>query len=1096
MPEWLNDVTLYHNRGNSTFAGESSEYGDFFGLDDLFTEHYQVVDGMVDIYQDWITEMGIDGYRVDTVKHVNMEFWREFVPGIEGHAANQGNPDFFMFGEVFSSDPAFASTYTTDPDFAATLDFRFQGEVTGFAASSSATHSLRDFFADDDWFTDEDSNIYQSPTFLSNHDIGRVGRAIQTSNSDAADAEWLARDQMAHAMMFFARGIPIVYYGDEQGFTGDGGDKDARQDMFPSQVPSYNDDNLIGTDATTAESNFDPTHPLYQSLADYSAIRDAHVALRRGAQIHRYSTDVAGIYAFSRIDRDEQIEYVLAFNNAETEQSATFPVYLSSELFTAVYPSANPAVTSGADGQLTLTVPPLSFVIYRATNPLPASEAAPEITLDAPNDGSDVLGRIEIAASLPSDAADALSEVTFAVRVGDAAEYTPIGTDNNPPYRVFYDAGDLEPGTSLSFKAVVNDLNGHYNSDTITVTVGSEDNACVPHNGYAVIHYYRPDGDYGDFSSDDYNDFWGLHLWGDAIAPGEATEWTQPKKFNGQDEYGVFAFIELADDTQPLNFIVHKGDTKDPDNSPDRSFIPRETPEVWLRQGDVTVYTTQVDAQGYVNIYYHRDDGDYGDYTSNDYNDFWGLHLWTDDGDITAWTEPLKAGEINDYGAVFTVTEEMLPAGSTWEDTINFIVHRGDTKDPVDSPDRSLQPTENAAIWLQSGDVAVYESRGDALDLAILHYRRPAGDYGDYTSSDFNDFWGLHVWAGAETPTEWTTPLKPVATDLFGVVFEVPLVDETSELAYIIHRGNDKDLPDDQFLALNQWGHEVWILQSTPGYILPMGECGAFAGGDLSEERAHWVTEDTIAWNIEEGGVENFTLHYSPDAGLELTDTDIEGGSTIPLTVDPNGLSGDVLAKFPHLAGYTAFKIPAEFLDEVPTILKGQVAVAAHASGLVTDATALQIPGVLDDLYTYEGALGVAWDVVRGGDATPTIRLWAPTAQSVTLHRFADATTGDSTAHPMTWDAETGVWSVVGEPSWEWQYYLYEVTVYSNAAEDVVTNLVTDPYSLNLSHQQPAHADRRPERPEPDAGGLGDTEQAGARLARGHLGLRVAHPRL
>jgi glycosidase len=49
VPAWLNDLTLYHNRGDTTFAGENSFYGDFFGLDDLFTEHPRVVAGMTDI---------------------------------------------------------------------------------------------------------------------------------------------------------------------------------------------------------------------------------------------------------------------------------------------------------------------------------------------------------------------------------------------------------------------------------------------------------------------------------------------------------------------------------------------------------------------------------------------------------------------------------------------------------------------------------------------------------------------------------------------------------------------------------------------------------------------------------------------------------------------------------------------------------------------------------------------------------------------------------------------------------------------------------------------------------------------------------------
>ena len=58
VPAWLNDPTMYHNRGDSTFAGENSEYGDFprrfSALDDLWTERPEVVDGMIDIYQTWV----------------------------------------------------------------------------------------------------------------------------------------------------------------------------------------------------------------------------------------------------------------------------------------------------------------------------------------------------------------------------------------------------------------------------------------------------------------------------------------------------------------------------------------------------------------------------------------------------------------------------------------------------------------------------------------------------------------------------------------------------------------------------------------------------------------------------------------------------------------------------------------------------------------------------------------------------------------------------------------------------------------------------------------------------------------------------------
>ena len=47
-----------------------------------------------------------------------------------------------------------------------------------------------------------------------------------------------------------SRGVPSIYYGDEQGFVGDGGHRDARQDMMPSLVPDYMNNDLIGTDAS------------------------------------------------------------------------------------------------------------------------------------------------------------------------------------------------------------------------------------------------------------------------------------------------------------------------------------------------------------------------------------------------------------------------------------------------------------------------------------------------------------------------------------------------------------------------------------------------------------------------------------------------------------------------------------------------------------------------------------------------------------------------------------------------------------------------------------------------------------------------------
>ena len=75
----------------------------------------------------------------------------------------------------------------------------------------------------------------------------------------------------------------------------------------------------------------------------------------------------------------------------------------------------------------------------------------------------------------------------------------------------------------------------------------------------------------------------------------------------------AFAFVKLARTEPPVNFIVHRGDTKDPDNSPDRSFDPGATPEIWLREGDLTIYTSQAEAQGYATVHYACTDCSGGD---------------------------------------------------------------------------------------------------------------------------------------------------------------------------------------------------------------------------------------------------------------------------------------------------------------------------------------------------------------------------------------------------------------------------------------------------------------------------------------------------
>jgi alpha-amylase len=685
VPAWLNDVSLYHNRGNTTFAGENSQYGDFFGLDDLFTENRRVVDGMIDIYKFWIREFRVDGFRMDTMKHVDDAFWQRFAPAIESYARSRGIRDFYMFGEVaedFSHE--IVSHYPVHDDVQGVLDFLFQMASVDFAAKSLPTDSLRDFFVKDDWYTDGDSNVYNLPTFLGNHDRGRIGMFVRNANPGASEAELLQRDELAHALMYFSRGDPVVYYGDEQGFTGAGGDQDARQDMFPSQDLQYNnlsdpipgDDGAgnnddIGSDATPMDDNFDPSHPLYRELARLAAVTRRNPALRDGAEQVRYSSAEPGIYAFSRIDRSHRYEYVVALNNSEQAASASIPTFVPRSKWVRVYGQGPDRLRSGSDKRLDVTVGPLSTVVYRAKKKIPRSHSAPPVSLVVPATGRD---RLEVRADV---AGDSFYEVTFLAKVG-SGRWQDIGTDDNAPYRVFHDVSDVAPGTTIQYRAVVLDNAHHTRSSSVASStvaapgitleapnegqrvrgivevratavpehsdyvvtfersvdggpftpIGTDDSSPVytvfddtssladgAHVTYravltyapgqsvtsdtrtvtivqarvttAIIHYNRPDAAYPA---------WGLHLWGDGLAPGEATaEWTSPTPFEGSDAYGALHQIGIADDTKRVGFIVHgRPPLTDPnikDTPNDRFFIPLATPEIWLRQGDPRIFS-------------------------------------------------------------------------------------------------------------------------------------------------------------------------------------------------------------------------------------------------------------------------------------------------------------------------------------------------------------------------------------------------------------------------------------------------------------------------------------------------------------------------
>ncbi|MBO0608561.1 pullulanase-type alpha-1,6-glucosidase [Myceligenerans salitolerans] len=475
VPAWLNDPTLYHNRGNSTWEGESVTYGDFSGLDDLMTEHPTVVNGMEEIYKAWI-DLGIDGFRIDTAKHVNFEFWEEWSSEIEQHAHAQGKDEFFTFGEVYDADAAKTSPYVRETAMSSVLDFAFQSAATSYASGNSAQR-LAGHFASDDLYTTPDSSATALPTFLGNHDMGRVGYML------AGTDEPLQRDELAHELMYLTRGQPVVYYGDEQGFAGTGGDKDARQTLFATQVDEYANQALVTGEQAGSQDRYDTDAPLYEHIAALAALREEHPALATGAQIERFAEDGAGVYAFSRVDRTEKVEHLVTLNNAAQEATASFSTLTPGASYSVLYDDGAgvPPVSADANGEVTLTVPARSAVVLVADREV-ASGTTGAITVEPGETrraGAAVTGTAPVAAAID----DAWAETSFAWRAVGTDEWHALGTAEDTGPRVFHDVADLPEGTLVEYRAVTRDADGDRAAASSYGSVGVDVSGVVDDEG-------------------------------------------------------------------------------------------------------------------------------------------------------------------------------------------------------------------------------------------------------------------------------------------------------------------------------------------------------------------------------------------------------------------------------------------------------------------------------------------------------------------------------------------------------------------------------------------------------------------------------------
>ena len=362
VPAWLNDVTLYHNRGNSHWIGESSVYGDFSGLDDLATENPRVVAGMIDIFGQWIDDYGIDGFRIDTAKHVNPEFWQAFVPAMLARTKAKGIDHFHIFGEIAYEEPTatLAAQVMAESHLPYALDMGFAKAAQQVASGAASPRVMAEFLQQDAIYPGGAATALGLPTFLGNHDFGRFSMFVRDMSGSDDEVELLARVKLGHAMLFLLRGVPTVYYGDEQGFISDGNDQLAREDMFASKVAAYNDNVLVGTAATTAAANFDTAHPLYQLIGTLAQARKASPALRRGlSQVRAFDHDAPGLLAVERRDPASGERVLIVFNTSAAGLSRNVEVSYRARGVTQLLGECPTQLA--APGTVHITLPPFGF---------------------------------------------------------------------------------------------------------------------------------------------------------------------------------------------------------------------------------------------------------------------------------------------------------------------------------------------------------------------------------------------------------------------------------------------------------------------------------------------------------------------------------------------------------------------------------------------------------------------------------------------------------------------------------------------------------------------------------------------------------------
>ena len=229
------------------------------GLPDFKTERPEVAKFLLDAQLGWAKKSGVDGFRLDTVKHLEHAFWQQHRARVRKELA----PGFFLLGEVWGGDAQVLDPWFGRDAMDAGFDFSFQGSVLGFVMGRGRAVAFDRYLAG----RHQVREGYLLAHFLSSHD---VPGALHQLDGDVAGFK------LAAALQFTTLGLPTVYYGEELGRRG-GAWPENRSDM-----PAEGDAAL---------------RAFYKQLI---ALRRAHPALWRGG--HRGLSTEGDVYAFARQD--------------------------------------------------------------------------------------------------------------------------------------------------------------------------------------------------------------------------------------------------------------------------------------------------------------------------------------------------------------------------------------------------------------------------------------------------------------------------------------------------------------------------------------------------------------------------------------------------------------------------------------------------------------------------------------------------------------------------------------------------------------------------------------------------------------------------